>query len=168
MRLRVALDGMACVLSTVTRIGVRVALPGVRVAWLGWHHLFTWLMCHVWHAYRTLRRPPGSCATRGLYAAHSAPCLAHVPPVACTPQAPQPAWSMCHTWHARRTLRRPPGACATRGMHTARSACATRGMYFSTPPEFACCPLLPPTHYSRAPATGRRVRAVPSWLGRFG
>ena len=114
-----------------------MALPGVRVAWLGWHHLFTWLMCHVWHAYRTLRRPPGSCATRGLYAAHSAPCLAHVPPVACTPQAPQPAWSMCHTWHARRTLRRPPGACATRGMHTARSACATRGMYFSTPPEFS-------------------------------
>ena len=160
MRLRVALDGMACVLSTVTRIGVRVALPGVRVAWLGWHHLFTWLMCHVWHAYRTLRRPPGSCATRGLYAARSAPCLAHVPHVACTPHAPPPAWRMCHAWPVRRTLRPLPGARATRGMHTAGAATCLEHV-----PHVARTPHAPPPAWRMCHAWNahRTLRMCHTW-----
>ena len=65
--------------------------------------------CHMWHAHRTLRLLPGARATRGTHAARSAPCLAHVPHVACTPHAPP-----------------LPGATATRGMHAAGSAPARR------------------------------------------
>ena len=48
-----------------------------------------------------------------MLAARSAPCLAYVPRVACSPHAPPPAWQTCHAWHACRTLRPLPGKQAT-------------------------------------------------------
>ena len=64
-----------------------------------------WFSYHTWpNAARSVRPPPGACATRGMHAARSAPYLAHVPRVAshrtrrplavhvphvaCTPHAP--------------------------------------------------------------------------------
>ena len=175
MRLRVALDGMVCSLDSDSYRGTspRVAFDGVIciTATNGQIHLCP----RVTPRRRLLPPAPPP----------NPPCQAQVPRVACPPHAPPPAWRMCHTWqahrtlrpfawrtchvwHTRRTLRRAPGARATRGIHTARSACATRGMHFSARPEFCVLSAASPHPHSRAPATGRRVRAVPSWLGRFG
>ena len=64
-----------------------------------------WRTCHTWHVRRTLRPLPGSCATRGMHAAGSAPArrMCHtwhyVPHVASHRRRRPLAWIMCHTWH---------------------------------------------------------------------
>ena len=61
--------------------------------------------CHTWHARRTLRPLPGARATRGMYAARSAPARRmchtwhHVQHVASHRRRRPLAWIMCHTWH---------------------------------------------------------------------
>ena len=68
--------------------------------------------CHTWHARRTLRPLPGARATRGMYAARSAP-----------------ARRKCHTWHARRRFR----PCPAHVPHMA--LCSTRGISPQAPPS---------------------------------
>ena len=111
-----------------------LAPPHARRKCHTWHGLRTprphaRRTCHMWHAHRTLRLLPGARATRGTHAARSAPCLAHVPHVACTPHAPPSAWLMCHTWHARRRFR----PCPAHVPHMA--LCSTRGISPQAPPS---------------------------------
>ena len=68
--------------------------------------------CHTWHARRTLRPLPGARATRGMYAARSAPARRN-----------------CHTWHARRRFR----PCPAHVPHMA--LCSTRGISPQAPPS---------------------------------
>ena len=74
-----------------------------------------WFSYHTWpNAARSVRPPPGACATRGMHAARSAPYRGARATRGLTPHAPPLG-----------------GACATRGMHAARAAPAgaraTRG-----------------------------------------
>ena len=93
-----------------------------------------------------------------MLAARSAPCLAYVPRVACSPHAPPPAWQTCHAWHARRTLRPLPGLRATRGMLAARSAPCLAYV-----PRVACSPHAPPPAWQTCHAwhACRTLRPLP-------
>ena len=93
-----------------------------------------------------------------MLAARSAPCLAYVPRVACSPHAPPPAWQTCHAWHARRTLRPLPSLRATRGMLAARSAPCLAYV-----PRVACSPHAPPPAWQTCHAwhACRTLRPLP-------